>query len=156
MAPGVPWHVVTSLPSLLHLHVASSLCILYDDEMMKVTQSCLTLWGPMHWSPPGFSVHGILQARILKRVAISFSGGGFLTQGSNVGLPHCRQVLYPLSHQGKPCLLDGDTIQLTKAPESLIVYRSDRVWKAGKRRSQNSPDCTPAGWAAADPGSPAF
>ena len=26
------------------------------------TQSCLTLWGPMDCNPPGFSVHGILQA----------------------------------------------------------------------------------------------
>ena len=32
---------------------------------------------PMDCSPPGFSVHGILQARVLKRVAISFSRGSF-------------------------------------------------------------------------------
>ena len=37
--------------------------------------SGLTLWDPMDWcSLPGFSVHGILQARILKWVAISSSG----------------------------------------------------------------------------------
>ena len=28
--------------------------------------------------------------------------GIFLTQGSNLGLPHCRQMLYCLSHQGSP------------------------------------------------------
>ena len=28
--------------------------------------------------------------------------GIFLTQGSNLGLPHCRQILYPLGHQGSP------------------------------------------------------
>ena len=28
----------------------------------------------------------------------------FLTQGSNPGLPHCRWILYCLSHQGSPCL----------------------------------------------------
>ena len=28
--------------------------------------------------------------------------GIFLTQGSNLGLLHCRQILYPLSHQGSP------------------------------------------------------
>ena len=28
--------------------------------------------------------------------------GIFLTQGSNLGLPHCRQILYCLSHQGSP------------------------------------------------------
>ena len=28
--------------------------------------------------------------------------GNFSTQGSNPGLPHCRQALYPLSHRGSP------------------------------------------------------
>ena len=36
-------------------------------------QSCLTLCDPMDCSLPGFSIHGILQARILERIAISFS-----------------------------------------------------------------------------------
>ena len=38
-----------------------------------VTQSCLTLCDSMDCSPPGSSVHGILQARIPEWVAISFS-----------------------------------------------------------------------------------
>ena len=42
---------------------------------MLVTQSCLTLWDPMDYSPPGSSVHGIFQARILEWVAVSFSRG---------------------------------------------------------------------------------
>ena len=33
---------------------------------MLVAQSCPTLCNPMHCSPPGFSIHGILQARILE------------------------------------------------------------------------------------------
>ena len=37
-----------------------------------VTQLCLTLCDPMDCSPPGSFVHGILQARILEWVAISF------------------------------------------------------------------------------------
>ena len=40
-----------------------------------VDQSCLTLCHPMDSSPPGSSAHGILQARILQWVAISFSRG---------------------------------------------------------------------------------
>ena len=59
----------------------------------EVAQSCLTLCDRMDYSPPGSSVHGILQAKILEWVAISFSRGIFLTQGSNPGLPHCRQML---------------------------------------------------------------
>ena len=42
---------------------------------MLVTQSCLTLCDPMDCRSPGSSVHGILQARILEWVAISFSRG---------------------------------------------------------------------------------
>ena len=40
-----------------------------------VTQLCLTLCDPMDYIPPGSSVHGILQARILEEVAIPFSRG---------------------------------------------------------------------------------
>ena len=39
----------------------------------KSLQSCLTLYDPIDCSPPGSSVPGILQARILEWVAISFS-----------------------------------------------------------------------------------
>ena len=42
-----------------------------------VTQLGLTLCDPMDYSPPGISVHGISEARILEWVAISFSRGSF-------------------------------------------------------------------------------
>ena len=41
----------------------------------EVTQSCLTLCDLMDCSPLGSSIHGILQARVLECVAISFSRG---------------------------------------------------------------------------------
>jgi len=41
----------------------------------EVAQSCLTLCNPVNCSLPGSSVHGILQARVLEWVAISFSRG---------------------------------------------------------------------------------
>ena len=53
-----------------------------------VAQSCLTLCSSMDYSPRGSSVHGILQARILEWIAISFSQGIFPTQGSNPHLLH--------------------------------------------------------------------
>ena len=52
------------------------------------------------YSPPGSSVHGILQAGILEWVAIPFSKGIFIIQGLNRGLLHCRQILYHLCNQG--------------------------------------------------------
>ena len=39
----------------------------------KSLQSCLTLWDPIDGSPPGSPIPGILQARTLEWVAISFS-----------------------------------------------------------------------------------
>ena len=44
-----------------------------SESESEVAQSCPTLCDPMDCSPPGSSVHGILQARILEWVAISFS-----------------------------------------------------------------------------------
>ena len=66
----------------------------------EVTQSCLTLWDPMDCSLPRSSVHGIFQAGVLEWVAISFSRGSSQPRDLNLGLPHCRQMLYHLSHQG--------------------------------------------------------
>ena len=48
------------------------LCI-YVAATAKSLQSCLTLCDPTDGSPPGFPVPGILQARTLEWVAISFS-----------------------------------------------------------------------------------
>ena len=45
----------------------------YLRVLVLVVQLCLTLCDPMDGSPPGSSVHGILQARGLERVAIPFS-----------------------------------------------------------------------------------
>ena len=47
----------------------------FDRVKVLVAQSCLTLCDPMVCSPPGFSVHGILQARKLEWVALPFSRG---------------------------------------------------------------------------------
>ena len=41
----------------------------------EVAQSCPTLCDPVDCGPPGSSIHGIFQARILEWVAISFSRG---------------------------------------------------------------------------------
>ena len=68
-----------------------------------VAQLCVTVtpWTVARQAPLSM---GILQVRILEWVAIPFSRGPSQTQGSNPGLPHCRQILYHLSHQGSPSL----------------------------------------------------
>ena len=45
------------------------------ESESEVAQSCPTLCDPVDCSPPDSSIHGILQARILEWVAISFSRG---------------------------------------------------------------------------------
>ena len=67
-------------------------------------QSCLTLFDPMDCSPPGSSVHGIFQARVVGWAATSFLLQGIVpTQRSNPNLWHLLswQVdSLPLSHLG--------------------------------------------------------
>ena len=55
---------------------------------------------------PNYTVHGILQTRILEWVAFPFSRGIFPTQELNPGLLHCRQILYQLSHKGNQGILE--------------------------------------------------
>ena len=54
----------------------------------------------MDYSLPGSSVQEILQTRILEVGFQFLLQGIFMTQGLKPGLPHCRQILYHLSHQG--------------------------------------------------------
>ena len=61
-----------------------------------------SLTDPMVCNPPGSSVHGILQARILEWIGIPFSrGSSWLTDRTQVSCIG-RWILYHLSHQGSP------------------------------------------------------
>ena len=89
-------------------------------------QSCPTLCSLMDYSPPGSSVHRILQAIRLKPVFSAFLQGIFHTQGSN---PHLhisctsRQVLY---HLGSPLKR-----YMYPNTHSSIIYNS-QIWKQHK------------------------
>ena len=72
------------------------------DTHTEVAQSCLTLCDPMDCSPPGSSLRGILQARVLQWVAIFLLQGIFPTQGSNWGLPHSSPSEPPGTNEQKP------------------------------------------------------
>ena len=54
----------------------------------------------MDYSPPGSSVNGDSPGQKTGVGSQSLLQGIFPTQGSNPGLPHCRRILYHLSHQG--------------------------------------------------------
>ena len=74
-------NVTSSMTPSLIPQIRMNLCFLWGSlsiicaVLCLVTQSCPTLYNPMDGSPPGSSVHGILQARILEWVAIPSSRG---------------------------------------------------------------------------------
>ena len=77
-----------------------SVCLL-----AKSFQSCPTLCDPMDCNPPGSSVHGILQLRILEWVAMPSSRGSFWPRDrTHISYISCigRWVLYHSHHLGSP------------------------------------------------------
>ena len=82
-----PWPPGTQGSGLLPLPIAKAgrnrllnvlVCQSNEREVHAYAQSCPTLCDPMNCNPPGSSVHGILQARILEWVAVASSRGSTL------------------------------------------------------------------------------
>ena len=73
---------------------------------VKVTYSCPILCDPMDCSLPSSSVHGIPWGQNTGVGSLSLIQGIFPTQGLNPVLPHCRWILYQLSYQGNPRILE--------------------------------------------------
>ena len=72
--------------------------LFFTCVLCLITQLCPTLWDPIDWA--GSSVHGDPPGKNSGVGCHALLQGIFLTQGSNPGLPHCRRILYYLSHQG--------------------------------------------------------
>ena len=85
-----------------HMCSIGKLCTRSLHEATKSPVKWQLLCWVQLFATPWTVVHGILQARILEWVAFPFSRGIFPSQGSNPGLPHCRRILYQLSHQESP------------------------------------------------------
>ena len=100
--------------------------------MRVLTQSCPTLCDPMDCSPPGSSVHGILQARTLEWVAVPFI---FLIQASNprpLCLLHRQADSLPLAPPGKPNVLLRP--QLTHAANFEVNFEIFKTRPLCKKR----------------------
>ena len=114
----------------------------------KPLQSCLTLCDPIDGSPPGSSVPGILQTRILEWVAISFSNAcrqakslqSCLTlcdpidsspPGSSVhGILQARileWVAISFSKYGLDYIVNGRQTMLHEKPKGLVSYRNRQI-----------------------------
>ena len=97
------------LTNTLLVSLKSTCCIgynKYDTVLCLVAQSCLTLCDLIGCSPPGSSVHGYSPGKNIGVGCHALLQGIFPTQGSNPGLLHCRRILYRLSHQGIPRMLE--------------------------------------------------
>ena len=71
---SILWHSAFFMAQLSHPYMTTGKIMVCREEAL-VAESCLPLCAPMNCSPPGSSVHGVLQATILEWVAIPFSRG---------------------------------------------------------------------------------
>ena len=110
--PSISWKITqTTIVLFSPIHSANSYLNLLTmfSSHISCAQLHPTPCDPLGCSPPGCSVHGISQARILEWVAVSSSRGSSRPRDQThclLQFLHCRQVLYPVSHQGSlPCIL---------------------------------------------------
>ena len=107
-----------------------------DVCMCSVTQSCLTLCDHVDCSPAGSSVHG-------KNTGVdchSLLQGIFPSQGSNLGLPHFKQILYCLSHKGSPPWKYRELNATELGKEGRENSRSALVWHVGSAEEKTACD----------------
>ena len=74
----------------------------------------------MDYSPPGFSVLGDSPGQNTGVGCHALLQGIFLTQGLNPGFPHCGWILYHLSHQGSPRILELVAYPFSRGKSQLI------------------------------------
>ena len=98
----------------------------------------------MDCSLPGSSIHGIFQARVLEWVAISFSRGSSLSRDW-IGLPHCRQLLYHLSHQGSQLITGMVSAKFLWHQGSLLIFAGPYSWKGFPAGSDGKESACKAG-----------
>ena len=91
--------------------------------MFLVPKTRLTLCSPRHCSPPGSSVHGIVQARILEWVASSFSGD---LPGLGIE-PKSPAAEPPGKHQGSPYRSLQEGVSVTSANGTEELNHGDSV-----------------------------
>ena len=79
----------------------------WEDPLEKRTLPTPVFWpGEFHGL---YSPWGHKESDTTERLSLSLLQGIFPTQGSNSGLPHCRKILYQLSHKGSPKILEWVT-----------------------------------------------
>ena len=106
-----------------------------------IAQSCLTLCDPMDRSPPGSSVHGDSPGKNTGLGCHACLQGIFPIQGLNRGLLHSRWILYHLSRQRSPRILEWVTYPFSRGssqPRNLtgVSYIAGRFFTSWATREQ--------------------
>ena len=96
----------TSLFTKVFICLQVSLTEFLRVVLCLVTPSCPALCNPMDCRQPGSSVHGDSPGKTTRVGCHALLQGIFPTQGSKPGLPHSRRILYQLSQQGSPRILE--------------------------------------------------
>ena len=89
----------------IYMCVCVCVCVCVYVCIYKIKSESHSVVSDSLW-PHGLYSPWILQARILEWGSLSLLQGIFPTQGLNPGLPHCRRILYQLSHKGSPRVLE--------------------------------------------------
>ena len=111
------------------------LCTYYQS-----LQSCPTLCDPMDCRPPGSSVHGILQARILEWVVMPFSRGSSpLRDWTHVSCTG-RWILYWLGHQGSPPCNKFNEVIHRQENEVRVVHLCTGMLPSPESQRNNASD----------------
>ena len=97
------WHVTDTYSTSGYGHFKCSPVIggYHPEGVCLVAQSCQILCDPMDCSLPDSSVHGDSPGKNTEMGCQFLLQGIFLTQKSNPGLLHCRQILYQLSYEDR-------------------------------------------------------
>ena len=131
------------MPKVIHYHIITMYHICFA-VLCLVTQLCPTPWNPMDCSLPGTSVHWDSPGRNIGMSCHALLQGIFPTNGSNLGLLHWRRILYHLSHQESPRILEwvaypcsrGSSQPRNQTGVSCIPVRFFTSWAT--REAQNT------------------
>ena len=91
----------------------SESCLVVSDSLRPHGQYSPAVFFMEYWNSPGQNTGA---------GSLSFLQGIFPTQGPNPGLPHCRQILYQLSHKGSPRKAEGHDYFLDTGARQATVH----------------------------------
>jgi len=146
MGPPVTFQIAHPFPNC-RLAILSQILSLYSGIHLrmhyaaaaaaKLRQSCPTLCDPRDGSPPGSPVPGILQARTLEWVAISFSNAGkWKVKVKSLSRVWLLATPWTAAYQAPPSMVFSRQEYWSGVPSpSLCVMPSEHIWEVNSLQS---------------------